>query len=67
MHYNTPSKIQETALPTLLADPYVFCSHIIVCWALLLSSAADNKPYISDILIDSWYLNFVADGDSVVF
>ena len=26
MGFNTPSKIQETALPTLLADPYVIYS-----------------------------------------
>ena len=29
MGFNKPSKIQETALPMLLADPWVFTKHVL--------------------------------------
>ena len=31
MGFNKPSKIQEVALPILVADPYVYAMSILVC------------------------------------
>ena len=67
MGFNTPSKIQETALPMLLADPSVFIFLLCCCTIFVLSvlkGDLGNHLTVMNIMCKLMYMCFKLELNS---